>query len=112
MRTCSMPPSADPRARPAGVPRVGIVIDRNDWHARELAKALKALGVAPVPIRLAACAFATLSPSGLRLDDFGEELPDAVLVRTVEGGSFESVTMRLGILHALRELGVLVCNDA
>jgi RimK family alpha-L-glutamate ligase len=30
----------------------------------------------------------------------------------VPGGSFEEVTRRLGILHALRELGVLVWNDA
>ena len=107
-----MPPSADPRARAAAARRVGIVVDRNDWHAREIAKALKALGVSPVPIRLDACAFDTGSTSGLRLDGFGDQLPDAVFVRAVAGGSFESVTLRLGILHALRELGVLVWNDA
>jgi len=107
-----MPRSADPLARAAGARRVGIVIDRTDWHSRELAKALRALGVAPVAMRLEACAFATGSPTGLALDGFGEGLPDAVLVRTIAGGSFESVTMRLGILHALRELGVLVWNDA
>jgi tetrahydromethanopterin:alpha-L-glutamate ligase len=33
-------------------------------------------------------------------------------VRTMSGGSFEAVTLRLGILHALRELGVTVWNDA
>jgi RimK family alpha-L-glutamate ligase len=107
-----MPPSADPRTRAADVPRIGIVVDGNDWHARELAKALRALGVAPVPMRLEACAFATNSPSGLCLDGFGDALPDAVFVRAVAGGSFESVTLRLGILHALRELGVMVWNDA
>ena len=107
-----MPPSADPLARAAGAWRVGIVVDRNDWHSRELAKALRALGVSPVAMRLEASAFATRSPTGLSLEGFGEELPDAVLVRTIAGGSFESVTMRLGILHALRELGVMVWNDA
>src|SRR5215475_4695405 len=110
MRTCSMPPSADPRARTA--PRVAIVIDRADWHTRELTRALRALAVAAVPMRLEASAFDTGSPSGLHLDGFGAALPDAVFVRTVAGGSFESVTLRLGILHALRELGVLVWNDA
>jgi tetrahydromethanopterin:alpha-L-glutamate ligase len=104
--------SADPPAREAGAPRVGIVVDRNDWHSRELGKALRALGVAPVPMRLEACTFATASPTGLALDGFGDRLPDAVFVRTIAGGSFESVTMRLGILHALRELGVMVWNDA
>jgi RimK family alpha-L-glutamate ligase len=91
---------------------VGVVVDRPDWHSRELAKALRALGVSPVAMRLEACAFATRSPTGLALDGFGDRLPDAVLVRTIAGGSFESVTMRLGILHALRELGVMVWNDA
>jgi RimK family alpha-L-glutamate ligase len=107
-----MPRSADPLARAAGARRVGIVIDRTDWHSRELAKALRTLGVSPVAMRLEACGFATGSRTGLALDSFGEGLPDAVLVRTIAGGSFESVTMRLGILHALRELGLLVWNDA
>jgi tetrahydromethanopterin:alpha-L-glutamate ligase len=107
-----MPPSADPRARRADAPRVGIVVDGADWHAREISKALEALGVAPVAMRLEACSLATDSPSGLHLDGFGDTLPDAVFVRAVTGGSFESVTLRLGILHALRELGVMVWNDA
>ncbi|HLH88487.1 MAG TPA: RimK family alpha-L-glutamate ligase [Xanthobacteraceae bacterium] len=107
-----MPHSADPRGREAAAPRVGMVIDGNDWHARELTKSLQALGVSPVPMRLEACAFATASASGLDLDGFGERLPDGVFVRTIVGGSFESVTLRLGILHALRERGVTVWNDA
>jgi tetrahydromethanopterin:alpha-L-glutamate ligase len=107
-----MPRSADPRVREAGAARVGVVIDGNDWHARELMKALQALGVSPLPMRLEACAFDTGSASGLDLDGFGGRLPDAVFVRTLAGGSFESVTLRLGILHALRELGVMVWNDA
>jgi tetrahydromethanopterin:alpha-L-glutamate ligase len=107
-----MPRSADPRAREPGAARVGMVIDGDDWHARELAKALQALGVSPLPMRIEACAFATGSACGLDLDGFGDRLPDAVFVRTIAGGSFESVTLRLGILHALRELGVMVWNDA
>jgi len=109
-----MPPSADRRAIRSGARRfcVGIVVDRNDWHARELSKALRALGAATTLIRLHACGFATASASGLMLDGFDDRLPDAVFVRTVAGGSFESVTLRLGILHALRELGVVVWNDA
>jgi RimK family alpha-L-glutamate ligase len=109
-----MPRSADPRRieSGAGRPRIGIVIDRIDWHARELIDALRALGAAAAPIRLHACAFDTGSASGLSLDGFAGGLPDAVFVRTVAGGSFESVTLRLGILHALRELGVMVVNDA
>jgi RimK family alpha-L-glutamate ligase len=43
---------------------------------------------------------------------FGHTLPDAVFVRGIAGGTFEQVTLRLGILHALRESGVPVYNDA
>jgi RimK family alpha-L-glutamate ligase len=39
-------------------------------------------------------------------------LPDAILVRDMAGGSFEAVTLRLGVLHAAGEAGVLVWNDA
>ena len=109
-----MPRSADPRVRHpvAASRRIGIVVDRNDWHARELAKAFRAAGVATTPVRLDACTFNTTSASGLTLDGFDSALPDAVFVRTIAGGSFETVTLRLGILHALRELGILVWNDA
>jgi glutathione synthase/RimK-type ligase-like ATP-grasp enzyme len=34
------------------------------------------------------------------------------MVRSMSGGTFEAVTLRLGILHALRECGVTVWNDA
>ncbi len=54
----------------------------------------------------------TASPHGLRIPGFADALPDAVLVRAISGGSFEEVTRRLGILHAMRELGVPVWNDA
>jgi RimK family alpha-L-glutamate ligase len=46
------------------------------------------------------------------LPKFDDQLPAAVIVKTVATGSFEQVTMRLGVLHALRELGVRVVNDA
>ena len=63
-------------------------------------------------IDLAECGFDTRSPSGLELPSLGPRLPDAVQVRTLSAGSFEAVTKRLGVLHALRDLGVVVWNDA
>ena len=96
----------------ASRPIVGLVVDRADWHGRELAAALAGRGVATVRVRLELCGFTTRSDCGLRIDGFGESLPDAVVVRSMSGGTFEAVTLRLGILHALRERGVLVWNDA
>ena len=39
-------------------------------------------------------------------------MPEGAFVRFVPGGTFEEVTLYLGVLHALRELGVTVWNDA
>jgi RimK family alpha-L-glutamate ligase len=92
--------------------RVGLVSDSVDWHARQFIAALSSRGVETVPVQLSSGGIATSSPSGLNIDGFGKALPDAVVVRTMSGGPFEAVTLRLGVLHALRELDVMVWNDA
>jgi tetrahydromethanopterin:alpha-L-glutamate ligase len=99
--------------RPAVAGRsIALVVDGVDWHARELMKAFAAARARAVPVTLPSCAVATESGSGLSIPGFGDALPDAVLVRSIAGGTFEAVTLRLGILHALREIGVVVWNDA
>ena len=40
-------------------PVVGLVVDRPDWHARELIGALSARGVETVPVCLHLCGIAT-----------------------------------------------------
>jgi tetrahydromethanopterin:alpha-L-glutamate ligase len=110
----SMPHSPDPAvAAPSPHPfRIAVMTDGVDWHARRLMAALRALGCVAVPTRLEASGIDTGVAAGLRVDRFGAGLPDAVLVRTMSGGSFEAVTLRLGILHALGDLGVPVWNCA
>ncbi len=105
-------PEAIAAAPAAEIPLVAIAVDRVDWHARELAAALRAERARAVAIRLSECGFATENRSGLRLDRLDGRLPDAVIVRSVPGGTFEAVTLRLGVLHALREIGIRVLNDA
>ena len=85
---------------------------RRDGHARSLIKRLEALGARASFVALSSSIFSTLHPSGLSLPGFGSRLPDGVIVRAIAAGSFEAVTRRLGVLHALREQGVLVWNDA
>ncbi|HET9019520.1 MAG TPA: RimK family alpha-L-glutamate ligase [Acetobacteraceae bacterium] len=92
--------------------RIALATDGNDWHARALGAAFAALGASVVRVRLDACGFATTHAHGLDLPGFADELPDAVLARTIAGGSFEEVTRRLGVLHALTALGVPVWNEA
>ena len=93
--------------------RVAIMTDEVGWHTRQLQAALRARGASGRCIDLADCRIDTsLAWHGLMLPGYGTRLPDAVLVRGIAGGSFEQVTRRLGVLHALREAGVPVYNDA
>ncbi len=92
--------------------RVALAVDGPDWHTRALRAAFAAAGAEAVPLRLAACGFDTTRPHGLALPGFEAGLPDAVFVRAIAAGSFEEVTRRLGVLHALRECCVPVWNDA
>ena len=89
-----------------------VVSDQCDWHARQVEAAFAAAGARVARIDLAACDFDTQSPNGLALSSLGSRLPDAALVRTFSAGSFEAVTKRLGVLHALANLEVVVWNDA
>ena len=96
-----------------GTPRVAIMADETGWHTRQLQAALRLRGASGRCVDLADCCIDTTHAwHGLLIPGFGRELPDAVLVRGIAGGSFEQVTRRLGVLHAMRELGVLVYNDA
>jgi tetrahydromethanopterin:alpha-L-glutamate ligase len=99
---------------PAPLPTVALVVDGVgvDWHARTLSNAFAALGARAVLVRLPLCGFTTQSPFGLNIAGFGDRLPDAVMVRSMSGGTFQAVTLRLGILHALRAIGIMVWNDA
>ncbi|RFU49347.1 RimK family alpha-L-glutamate ligase [Paraburkholderia sp. DHOC27] len=105
-------PDVDPAGlRPAL--RVAIMTDETGWHTGRLKRAFRARGVEARCVDLADCRIdTTWQPHGLMLPGYGHTLPDAVFVRGIAGGTFEQVTLRLGILHALRESGVPVYNDA
>lgn len=92
-------------------PRVVIFVDRPDWHTRRLRRAFAVHGVDALPVALSACGFAT-EAAGIVIPGLGGALPDAAFVRTIANGTFEQVTHRLGILHALSAMGVRVVNDA
>lgn len=93
--------------------RVAILTDETGWHTRQLQAALRTRGAEGKCIDLEDCRIDTTAAwHGLVIPGYGRELPDAAIVRGIAGGSFEQVTKRLTVLHALRELGVPVYNDA
>jgi tetrahydromethanopterin:alpha-L-glutamate ligase len=93
--------------------RVAIVTEEAGWHGAELRRVLQARHVEPRFLSLRSCRFdlAGTGPSVV-LPGFEDGLPDGVLVRDVPGGTLEEVVLRLDVLHALRDLGVRVYNDA
>ena len=91
---------------------VVLFCERKKWHGRSIARALRARGIKPLTVSLASCGFSTATKTGLAIPGLGDRLPKGALVLFVPGGSFEQVTTFLGVLHALRELGVTVWNDA
>lgn len=93
--------------------RAIVFIDRPDWHSRQLGGAFAKAGIEPVFLSLRRAGFTgKAGGASLRLPGFEDEAPLGAFVRTISAGSFEQVTLRLGVLHALRESGLLVYNDA
>jgi RimK family alpha-L-glutamate ligase len=92
--------------------RILIVSDKPDGQVRQLRRSFRKLGAETVFCPLADIAFDTRYPSGIAVPTLGGALPAGVIVRSISGGTFEAVTRRLGILHALAHLGVPVWNSA
>lgn len=85
---------------------------RGEWHARRIVRSLEAMGARVTVSSLPHCAFDTGLQSGIDIPGFKGRLPDGVFVRSISAGTLEQITFRLGLLHALRESGVRVWNDA
>lgn len=108
-----MPPSPDSKpsgSAPAG--RVVVFTDQVDWHLKRVRTAFQAAGVEPVVTSLRQVAFDIGARQPLAIPGLNGRLPRAVLVRGIAAGSFEAITLRLGVLHALSDAGVVVWNSA
>jgi RimK family alpha-L-glutamate ligase len=96
----------------ADAPCIALAADRVDWHVKELVAAFSHCDARAVPVRLSTCGFDTRRASGLTIKGFGTDLPDALFVRAIGAGTFEEITLRLGLMHALGECGIVVQNSA
>ncbi|MEM1370963.1 MAG: triphosphoribosyl-dephospho-CoA synthase [Pseudomonadota bacterium] len=84
----------------------------DEWHSGQLISALQARGVHVTRTALTECVFDTTAAGGLVIPGFPNALPDGAFVRAVGTGTFEQVTLRLSVLHALHTAGVHVWNTA
>jgi len=93
--------------------RVALFVEDPDWHSRRLSAALRRGGAELIVTSLKDCRFRIeAGASGIDIPGLDGALPDIAFVRTISNGTFEQVTFRLSLLHALRESGVRVVNDA
>jgi len=93
--------------------RIAIMTSTPGWHGRRLARAFGALGVETRCVSLADCRVdLEANRHGIVVPGFKGALPDGVFVREIAAGTFEQVTFRLAILHALAEWEVPVYNSA
>jgi tetrahydromethanopterin:alpha-L-glutamate ligase len=94
-------------------PRIAVITEEPGWHGAELRRALEARDTEVRFVRLGDCRIELAGDEpGVVIPGFEDRRPDGVLVRDVPGGTLEQVVLRLDVLHALRELGVPVYNDA
>ena len=90
-----------------------IFSENHGWHERQLANAFNRWGGKTQVVSLRDCHIGFEQDlTGIHIPGFDNTLPDATFVRAVATGSFEQVTFRLDILHALKNSGVIVYNDA
>jgi tetrahydromethanopterin:alpha-L-glutamate ligase len=90
--------------------RTVVIFSDGTRQASGISLALSRAGCCTVTAALASVKFDTATPHGLSIPGLDDQLPSAVVVRSVAAGSFEAITRRLGILHALVGMGVPVWN--
>lgn len=96
----------------ANMGRIAIFTDEPGWHGKQLKLAFAKLGYSSHYVSLTECSLRIESGHlPVAIPGFERELPDAVFVRGVPGGSLEEVVLYLDILHALKAMGVPVYND-
>ncbi|MGH8508545.1 MAG: ATP-grasp domain-containing protein [Gammaproteobacteria bacterium] len=93
------------------MPSVAIITDDPGWHGAVLTRTLEARGFECRTLSLTACRFDLNRPKPVVMPGFERELPTGVFIRGVPGGTLEQVILRLDLLHALRDLGIVVYND-
>ncbi len=93
--------------------KIVIFSENNGWHEQRLADAFGHSGSQTQVVSVRDCGIGyEQSRTGLYIPGFTDTLPHAAFVRAIAAGTFEEVTFRLDILHALQHSGVVVYNDA
>ncbi len=90
---------------------IAIITDDPGWHGHQLKQSLIKRGFESRFVRLQDCHFELdSSHPQIRIPGFSN-LPEAVFVRGVQGGSLDEVVFYLDVLHGLEYAGVPIYNN-
>ena len=88
------------------IKNVIIFSNNHDWHSKQLKKELQKLSCKVFYRSLEDCFVDTSLKKKIYIPGFMKKLPDGCFVRIIGKGSFEQITRRLTVLHALKTLKV------
>jgi tetrahydromethanopterin:alpha-L-glutamate ligase len=92
--------------------KIAVFTDEAGWHGTQLKRAFAARKVEAVFVSLQDCVIdISGAKPAIKIPHF-DELPSAVFVRGIAGGTLQQITTRLNILHMLKALGANVYNDS
>jgi len=92
--------------------RIGILGSRRGWHVKALMKALEARGIPADCFPITRLVTRISDEPRVRVGEHVLEGYDALIVRSIPGGSLEQIIFRVDALHRLENLGVRVVNSA
>ncbi len=92
--------------------RIGVLGSRGSWHVETLMSALEERGVPADCFPITRLVTRISDEPRVRVGEQALEGCDAIIVRSIPGGSLEQVIFRVDALHRLEGLGVTVVNSA
>lgn len=90
---------------------IPIFTDDAGWHGAQLKQAFAARGIKAIFVSLQDCVIDLAGDKPTIKMPQPSEIPKAVFVRGIAGGTLQQVTTRLNVLHMLKALGTTVYND-
>ena len=92
--------------------RIGILGSRRGWHVAALMRALEERGIPADCFPITRLVAKIADEPRVRVGEQVLEGFDAIIVRTIPGGTLEQIIFRVDVLHRLEDLGVRVVNSA
>jgi tetrahydromethanopterin:alpha-L-glutamate ligase len=91
--------------------KIAVFTDEAGWHGEQLKQAFAARDVEAIFVSLQDCVIDLSNDNPIIKIPHFNELPKAVFVRGIAGGTLQQITTRLNMLHMLKALGATVYND-